>query len=119
MLRRPPTLPWAPEEAADRSEKSATIPVAVIYIAMEHQPGKSSLEGEAPTIPNFLPSLSERYPVEARNETKPTEGHTITHRRTTFQPPSRRSLDYSMLCYSCGWRVPPSRKYALKLFKVL
>lgn len=38
MLRRPPTLPWAPEEAAERSEKSATIPVAVIYIAMEHQP---------------------------------------------------------------------------------
>lgn len=57
MLRRPPTLPWAPEEAADRSEKSATIPVAVIYIAMEHQPGKSSLEGEAPHHPKFPSEL--------------------------------------------------------------
>lgn len=30
MLRVPPTLPFAPEEAAERPEKRATIPVADI-----------------------------------------------------------------------------------------
>jgi hypothetical protein len=30
MLRSPPILPWAPLEAAERTEKRATIPVAAI-----------------------------------------------------------------------------------------
>lgn len=30
MLKRPPTLPCAPEEAADSPENSVTIPAAVI-----------------------------------------------------------------------------------------
>ena len=32
MESSPPRLPWAPLEAADKREKNATIPVAVIYI---------------------------------------------------------------------------------------
>lgn len=31
MLKSPATLWWAPEDAADRREKMATMPVAVIY----------------------------------------------------------------------------------------
>jgi len=30
IVNKPPTLPWAPAEQADRNENSATMPVALI-----------------------------------------------------------------------------------------
>ena len=55
----PPKLPFAPEEAADKPAKRATMPVAVIWRGYEEC---FLIPETALTMPNLRPSLSEIQP---------------------------------------------------------
>lgn len=81
MLRSPLTLPWAPLEAAERPEKRATIPVAAIWerlrVSRQDNPEMKSV-----TIPNFLPILSDRYPIASKIYVLPSQ--LTTHQTEAF-----------------------------------
>lgn len=71
MANRPSVLPCAPLDAAERPEKSATIPVAVICKRLSLKDRYELVPGR--TIPNLRPSLSDMKPNDIMPRTVPAK----------------------------------------------